>query len=205
MSQNTWLHRSVRASVRPLARTGVTPNHLTTARLLTGVLAAGFFAVGSATAQYWAASFFLLSMFLDRADGELARVSGKSSLWGHQYDLFCDALCNALVFLGIGVGLRDGVFGWTAILMGVIAGAAVVLILRWMMRVQALHGERAADIGVTAAVDPDDAVIVIPVAALLDLMEPLLLAAAIGAPTFALLAYRYRWRSLLTQSAHKRY
>lgn len=200
MSHDTWLHRSVRASVRPLTDTWITPNHITTARLVTGIVAAGLFAVSDYKLQCWGAVFFLLSMFLDRADGELARAGGKITAWGHRYDLITDALCNALVFVGIGVGLRNGAFDWAAILMGMTAGVAIVCILRWVTRIEALHGQRAAEISVVAAFDPDDAIIVVPLAAFLGWLEPLLAAASLGAPLFALLMYRYRWRSLLTQS-----
>jgi archaetidylinositol phosphate synthase len=198
MSHNTWLHRSVRAVVRPLSATPITPNHITTARLVTGLMSVGLFAAGERTLQYYAAAFFLLSMLLDRVDGELARVSGNTSPWGHRYDLICDALCNALVFVGIGTGLRDGTFGWAAIPMGCVAGAAVVCILWWVMRIEALHGRRTAEIGIITAFDPDDAMVVVPVAAFFDWMELLLAAAFIGAPVFALLAYYFRWRGLLT-------
>ena len=40
MSHNTWIHRGVRILVRPLAKTPVTPNQITTLRLLTGIGAA---------------------------------------------------------------------------------------------------------------------------------------------------------------------
>jgi hypothetical protein len=40
--------------------------------------------------------------------------------------------------------------------------------------------------------------LIIPVAAVFNWMEPLLVAAFIGAPTFAWLAHRYRWQNLLT-------
>jgi phosphatidylglycerophosphate synthase len=42
---------------------------------------------------------WLLSAFLDRADGELARVSGKTSPWGHKYDMVADIGVTALFFL----------------------------------------------------------------------------------------------------------
>jgi phosphatidylglycerophosphate synthase len=138
-------------------------------------------------------------MLLDRADGELARISGKTSPRGHKYDLVSDALSNTSVFVGIGIGLRTSQLGWAAIPMGIIAGAAVVLILRFVMHVELLHGARAAEIRAMPTFDPDDVLALIPVAAVLDLMQPLLIAAFIGAPAFAWLAYWYRWRRLLAE------
>ncbi|MBT3307179.1 MAG: CDP-alcohol phosphatidyltransferase family protein, partial [Alphaproteobacteria bacterium] len=47
MSHNTWIHRAVRIGlVKPLAKTPVTPNQLTTLRLAVGITAAAFMAVG---------------------------------------------------------------------------------------------------------------------------------------------------------------
>ncbi|MBA2410170.1 MAG: CDP-alcohol phosphatidyltransferase family protein [Gammaproteobacteria bacterium] len=196
MSHDTWLHRSVRASVRPLIDTPVTPNHITTARLVTGLAAAALFALDS---QYWAAAMFLLSMLLDRADGELARASGKSTARGHQYDLVTDTLCNALAFVGIGISLRHGVFGAAAIPMGIVAGAAIICILWWVTRIEQRHGRRAGELRALPRFDPDDVMIVIPAAALLDCMAPLLAAAAVGAPLFAWAAYQFHWRGLLDE------
>jgi archaetidylinositol phosphate synthase len=204
MSHDTWLHRSVRAGVRPLIDTPITPNHITTARLVTGLAAAALFAATDPALHYWGAGLFLLSMLFDRADGELARASGKISPWGHKYDLICDASCHALTFAGIGIGLRNGVFGWASVPMGVVAGAAIVVIFWWTTRVEMLHGQRAGEIPGASAFDPDDAIIVVPLAALLGFLEPLLAVASLGAPAFALWGYHYRWRGLLTRGARAR-
>ncbi|MGH8715773.1 MAG: CDP-alcohol phosphatidyltransferase family protein, partial [Burkholderiales bacterium] len=148
MSHNTWIHRFVRVGVRPLVHTPVAPNHLTTLRLLTGLGASAMFAVGGPAALAWGAGVFVLSVLLDRADGELARQSGKRSAFGHKYDLVTDGLCNALVFIGLGIGLSGGSpLEWRAIPMGVLAGLAVAAILFLTLRLEALRGERAAELG----------------------------------------------------------
>jgi archaetidylinositol phosphate synthase len=82
ISHNTWVHRTVRVAVRPLANTPVTPNHLTTLRLMTGQAAAVAFATGIPVWQIVGAGVLVVSFFLDRADGELARLSGKMSPGG---------------------------------------------------------------------------------------------------------------------------
>ena len=48
MSHDTWIHRAVRAGIRPLVGTAVRPNHLTSLRLARGMGAAGVLASGSA-------------------------------------------------------------------------------------------------------------------------------------------------------------
>jgi phosphatidylglycerophosphate synthase len=125
-------------------------------------------------------------MFLDRLDGELARASGKTSPWGHRYDLISDTLCNAIAFLGLGLGLRAGLLGAWAPWVGLAAGLAVAAILWLVMRMEARHGVRAGELRWSAAFDPDDALIAVPVLVWLGLSDWLLLAAGIGAPAFAI-------------------
>lgn len=188
MSHNTWIHKIARATiVRPLAKTSVTPNQVTTVRIIAGVSAAICVAYGSVEWANYGAVLFILSMLLDRADGDLARLTGRTSPGGHTYDLFADAFCNALIFIGLGIGLRFSEFGLWAIPMGLLAGAAVATILLLVIRIENLKGARAAEIGGIFGFDPDDAMLVIPITILLGWSEGLLIAAAIGAPAFAIL------------------
>ncbi len=197
MSHNTWIHKIARATiVRPLAKTPVTPNQVTTVRLVAGVGASMAVAQGSVEWANYGAVLFILSMLLDRADGDLARMTGRTSPGGHTYDLFADAFCNALIFVGLGIGLRAGEFGLWAIPMGMLAGAAVATILMLVIRIESLQGARAAEIGGVFGFDPDDAMLAIPLAILLGWSEGLLIAAVIGAPAFALF-FLFLFRKLL--------
>jgi len=187
MSHNTWIHKIARVTiVRPLAKTSVTPNQVTTVRIIAGVGAAMALAYGEPVWSNCGALLFMLSMLLDRADGDLARMTGRTSPGGHTYDLFADAFCNALIFVGLGIGLRESGFGLWAIPMGALAGGAVATILMLVIRIENLQGARAAEIGGIFGFDPDDAMLTIPVLVLLGWSEGLLVAAAIGAPAFAL-------------------
>lgn len=197
MSHNTWIHKIARVTiVRPLAKTSVTPNQVTTVRLVAGVGASMAVAHGSVEWANFGAVLFILSMLLDRADGDLARMTGRTSPGGHTYDLFADAFCNALIFVGLGIGLRAGEFGLWAIPMGMLAGAAVATILMLVIRIESLQGARAAEIGGIFGFDPDDAMLAIPLAILLGWSEGLLIAAVIGAPAFALF-FLFLFRKLL--------
>jgi phosphatidylglycerophosphate synthase len=196
VSNNTLIHRAARLAVRPLATSPVTPNQVTTLRLVAGLAAAGAFAAGTETWRDWGAGLFLLSMFLDRADGELARLSGKTSPWGHRYDLVSDGLCNTLAFIGLGIGLWSGPFGGWAPFMGFAAGLAVAGILWLVMRLEELHGARAGELAGAASFDPDDGLLAVPILVWLGLSDWLLAAAAIGAPAFAVFMLAKFWRRL---------
>jgi phosphatidylglycerophosphate synthase len=193
VSHDTWIHRVVRPAVVPLVNTRVTPNQLTTVRLVTGLAAATVAAQGTRGWLALAGAVFLVSMLFDRADGVLARLSGKSSPFGHRYDLVTDTVCNAAIFLGIGAGLARGPLGAGALALGALAGAGIVAVLALVMRLEALRGARAGELGARAGFDPDDAMLVVPGALWLGAAAPLLWAAGVGAPLFALFfAWRFR-------------
>ena len=69
-----WDKRLARILVRPLARTGVTANQVTTFTLALGLTGAALLATGDAGHADWGAGLFILSRFLDHFDGELARL-----------------------------------------------------------------------------------------------------------------------------------
>ncbi len=193
MSHNTWAHRVVTAAVRPLAGTAVTPNHLTTARLVTGLAAAGLFAMGAATWNWVAAIVYVLSMLLDRADGVLARMTSQSSAWGHVYDLICDNVVTALLFVGIGAGLVNSGLGWWAPAMGVLAGLAVTATFWLAAQIDAMLPPGTQAIPGRGGFDPDDTLFIVAPVAWLGWLQPFLILAAVGAPIFATIIFlRYR-------------
>ena len=83
MVGDSWTHKIARVCILPLVNTPITPNHLTTIRLISGIAACPCLAVGERSWDILGGWLWLFSSFLDRADGELARVSGKASSWGH--------------------------------------------------------------------------------------------------------------------------
>ncbi len=83
---DTWSHAAARILVRPLVGTRVRPNHITVMRLLTGAVACVLLALGGRSAEFWCGVLWLISAFLDRADGELARVGLMQSRTGHVFD-----------------------------------------------------------------------------------------------------------------------
>jgi phosphatidylglycerophosphate synthase len=196
MSHNTWIHRLVTVAVRPLVHSPVRPNHITAARLATGIAAALMFAWGTPDADLGGAVMFIVSMLMDRADGVLARLQGSITPEGHLFDLIADAMVNGLTFLGIGIGARYLGFGGWTILIGIEAACAVLAMLWMVARIEMRAGPGAVGISGIAGFDPDDAMLAIPVIVVLGGKLWLVLAAAVGASLFAAVFAALRRKAL---------
>ena len=197
MTKKPWDAQLAYWLVRPLKDTWVNPNHLTTVRLVTGLLAAVALAVGNANWANIGAGLFALSNFLDHTDGELARLSGKSSKWGHQYDLVSDAIIHILLFVGIGYGLINSELSYWALVMGIVSGVSVACIFHLRNEMEQQLGKDATQQPNFAGFDIEDVLYLFPVVTLLGGLKLLLIAAAIGAPTFAVwVIWQFRVYSL---------
>ncbi len=196
MVGDSWTHKIARVCILPLANSPVTPNHLTTLRLIFGIAACAAFAVGTIEWNLWGGVFWIVSAFLDRADGELARVSGKTSEWGHKFDYFCDVTVTALFFVGIGIGLRENSLGYWSIIMGLSAAAGVVaaeILAEIIDQAQKDTGEKAY--AGFAGFDFDDVLYLFAPVVWLGWHYPFLIGASVGAPAFAILTW-YKSRNL---------
>ncbi|MDG2205604.1 MAG: CDP-alcohol phosphatidyltransferase family protein, partial [Alphaproteobacteria bacterium] len=134
---------------------------------------------------------WLFSAFLDRADGELARVSGKISTWGHKYDMVCDVVVTSLFFLGAGIGLRHSFLGDWIILMGIIGALGVFAAEIFAESIDHMNkdtGEKAYS--GFAGFDFDDVLYLFAPVVWMGWQMPFVVGASIGAPAFALLTWR---------------
>lgn len=178
-----------RRLVMPLIDTWVSPNHLTTLRLGVGLAAAAAFIPGSYGWSNIAALLLILSNFLDHTDGELARMCGKTSRIGHLYDLASDAAVTVLLFIAIGVGIaaKPGIdLALPPAILGLVAGTAVALIFYLRMRIEALLGKVATRQASLGGFETEDVLYLLPLATLCNALVPLLLAASIFAPLYAI-------------------
>jgi len=184
----TYAHYAGRWMILPLVNTPVTPNHLTTLRLLTGIAAAWAFAMGDYFWTAWGGLLFALSALLDRADGELARLSGKSSSWGHWYDLYCDMFVNVVLFVGIGIGLTNSVLGHWAWKMGLLSGLSVGVTFFVVFRLHEKGSHPSVAFNYPDGYDLDDALFLVSIFAWINGLLPLLITASISAPLFLIFA-----------------
>ncbi len=165
------------------------PNHLTTVRLGFGIAAAAAFAQGTYGWMNLGALLLVLSNFLDHTDGELARISGKTSRIGHWYDLASDAAVTILLFvaIGVGVGVRSGDFlPLSPVCLGAVAGIAIALIFFLRMRIEELGGKAASRQASLGGFETEDVLYLLPIVTVCNGVMPFLVAAAVGAPVFAI-------------------
>ena len=185
-----------RRLITPLKDTWVTPNYLTTVRLFVGLAAAAAFLPGTYGWSNVGALLLILSNFLDHTDGELARISGKSSRIGHIYDLVSDAVVTVLLFfaMGVGIGAKQGlVLGIAPGVPGMAAGVAIALIFWLRMRIEELGGKEASRQASMAGFETEDILYLLPLVTLCNGVEPFVVAASIGAPLFAVwVVFDYR-------------
>ena len=187
-ARRPWDARLAHWLVRPLRDTWVRPNHLTTVRLLVGLAAAAAFVPGTYGWSNVAALLLVLSNFLDHTDGELARLSGRTSRLGHVYDLASDALVTILLFIAMGAGVaaRPAMpLPVSPVLLGALAGGAIALIFFLRMRIEDRAGKAANQQGSLGGFETEDVLYLLPAITLCNGVVPFLIAAAIGAPLFA--------------------
>ncbi len=194
----TWDGRLARRLVTPLVDTRVTPNHLTTLRLAVGLAGVACLARGSYAWSNAGAFLIVLSNFVDHTDGELARISGRTSRIGHLYDLASDAVITVLLFacIGVGVETNGAVVGLSSTLLGVGAGLTVALIFFMRMRIESQAGKAGTRQSFVAGFETEDVLYLLPLVTLTGTSGPFVVTAAICAPLFALWVALDWWRTV---------
>jgi phosphatidylglycerophosphate synthase len=129
-------HISLRIT-RLLCRTPITPNQVTAAALLVGLVAAVLLAGASRASVAAAGALIFLQNLLDSCDGELARLRYQFSAFGQWLDNIADDVVDAALMVGLGAA-AGGVWLW----LGLAAGAARVFTqLALYVQVRRLGGQ----------------------------------------------------------------
>jgi phosphatidylglycerophosphate synthase len=142
-----WDVRLARLLIAPfLAITWVHPNHLTTLNLVVGQSVAVLFALGEVWEAWIAAGLYMVSEVIDHMDGELARLTNRTSRFGYLYDSTVDLVNKTALFLGIGLGLSRGAqWRWSiAFALVVVVANMVTTVLR--MQIEEHHGSAAVEL-----------------------------------------------------------
>jgi phosphatidylglycerophosphate synthase len=131
---DTHVHRRLSRRVSRLAvAAGITPNQVSVASLVVGLVAAGCFAVATPPAAFAGLLVYLAAVVLDHTDGEVARLTLTESTLGAALDIVGDTVVHACVVIALGVAAtaltgRGTGLGLLAAV-GVVASAAAAF--RW--------------------------------------------------------------------------
>jgi archaetidylinositol phosphate synthase len=183
--ERPWDQRLANAAIRPFSATRITPNQITTMSLILGLAGALLLARGGG-AMHAGALLFVVSFWLDHVDGELARMTGRTSGFGHYYDLAAGGAVLVATFIGIGIGLDGTALGPWAPVLGLTTAGAIAIIF-------VLRGELERQFGKPSTRQPsllgfeiEDVLYLLGPITWLGGLTPFLLLAGIGTPLFAL-------------------
>ena len=105
---------------------GFSPNAITLVSMVLGLIAAGFFAIGSYQFGIIGALLFQLSVVIDCCDGEVARLTFAESKFGQELDIWADNVVHMAIFAGIASGAYlHG--GWEGTSLPLILGTSAVV------------------------------------------------------------------------------
>lgn len=171
---------------RGLAHTPVSPNAVTTVVLLLGLAAGVLFATGERWLVHLAPVPFMLAMLGDHIDGNLARLTGRGSIFGHYFDHAAMASTYTAMFVGAGIGLTSGWLGDWAIHLGIVAGLSVAAIFSLRIGVEIKAGKEYVEQPNFMGFEPEDTLYIVGPVTWLGFLGPFVIAAGIGTPLFLL-------------------
>jgi archaetidylinositol phosphate synthase len=180
-----WDQRLARLLVGPLRQTPITPNAITTLTIVSGLLGAWLLAGAGANLG---AALAMVALLLDHADGELARLTGQTTTFGHYYDLFADAVVMGALFVGIGLGLDASGLRGAPVPLGLIAGGGVAVAMLFRMELERRAGKIAVRQPSLLGFEAQDVLYLVGPVTWLDGLETFLMLAAIGTPIYAVAA-----------------
>ncbi|HXH84365.1 MAG TPA: CDP-alcohol phosphatidyltransferase family protein, partial [Candidatus Tectomicrobia bacterium] len=127
---DTWLDVAFhRRLSRPVSRwavaRGVTPNQVTVASGVVGLVAAVVLAAGELLAAVAGVALYAAAVVLDHADGEVARLTLTESAMGEWLDIAVDTVVHAALVVALGVAATRVAGGGMGL--GLLAAAGVVL------------------------------------------------------------------------------
>jgi phosphatidylglycerophosphate synthase len=184
--------RIARKAAALLARTPATPNFVTAFSILVGLTAAYLLSRGDGWI-YLGGALFMVAVWMDHVDGELARQTGRTSTFGHYFD-HAAAMTNYVSgFVGAGFGLRFGALGDWAPILGATSGLAIAAIMSVRLHMEIRDGRDSVRQTVRGGFEIEDTLYLLAPITWFGLLKYFLVAAGIGAPIYLLYVI---WESL---------
>jgi phosphatidylglycerophosphate synthase len=175
--------RIARRAAAILARTPASPNGVTAASIAV-VMTAGYLLSRGDGWIHLGAALFMVAVWMDHVDGELARQTGRTSTFGHYFDHAAAMTNYVLGFVGAGFGLRFGMLGDWAPILGVTAGVAIASIMSVRLHMEIRDGRDSVRQSVHNGFEIEDTLYVLGPITWFGLLPYFIAAAGIGAPVF---------------------
>jgi hypothetical protein len=94
----------------------ITPNQISIAALVMGVISAVFYAFGSKEAFLIAAVFYAIYYLFDLSDGQVARLKKNGTRIGRIVDGIADYVTHFSIYIGLGIGLGNELNTWLLVI-----------------------------------------------------------------------------------------
>lgn len=182
--------RIARAVARAFVWLPVSPNAVTALGMLVGLGAGYMFAQGTYGDAVIGSLLFMVAVWMDHVDGEFARMTGKTSRFGHYFDHVAAMISYCAMFVGAGIGLRHGWLGDWAIPCGIAAGLSVALIFSIRLWQETVFGKETTVQTVRGGFEIEDTLYIVGPITWLGLLPYFIAAAGIGTPIYLLIAIR---------------
>ena len=180
---------------RGIALTPISPNMVTGLSIPIGFIAAWLLSEGGVQADF-GAGLFVIVVWLDHVDGELARATGTSSEFGHYFDHVAALLNYVMMFVGAGLGVDLGLFGGWGLWLGIGAGVGVASIMIVRIYGERIIGRSYVEQTVRAGFEIEDTLYIVAPITWLGVLEYFILLAGIGVPLFLLYTFWDLFRAL---------
>ncbi len=106
----------------------ITPNQISIAALIMGVISAVFYAFGSKEAFLIAAVFYAIYYLFDLSDGQVARLKKNGTRIGRIVDGIADYVTHVSIYIGLGIGLGNDLNTWLLVIGTLICLMAQVIL-----------------------------------------------------------------------------
>lgn len=95
----------------------ITPNQISIAALVMGIISAIFYAIGNQQAFLIAAIFYAVYYLFDLSDGQVARLKKNGTRLGRIIDGIADYVTHFSIYIGLGIGLGNELNTWLLLLL----------------------------------------------------------------------------------------
>ncbi len=180
-----------RLLTRAFLNTPISPNQITCISFFLGLASAFFFFQGTYGANVVAATLLVFSIWVDGADGEIARLKFMETDTGKKLDIYGDNIVHFLVFTAIGVGIFNKTGETIYLYLGGLAGlgglTAFFLLSPILLKKRSPAKEffHISEPGLEEKFANRDFVHFLFLVSLIDHLQIFILIAAIGANVFA--------------------